>query len=116
MWQDPRHFFRTISILKERLASGSDGKACYRKEPPGDIPVLRFGSGRVADNLESFCRGRVLAVDMINSSDPIEIEDDVLASVGGILRARGVMDMIDEELRPGIDPEREDKRCTGVAG
>jgi len=116
VWQDPRHFFRTISILKGRLASGSDGKACYRKEPPGDIPVLRFGSGRVADNLESFCRGRVLAVDMINSNGTIEIEDDVLASVENILSARGVMDVIDEVLKPGIGLGKENKRCTGVAG
>lgn len=116
VWQGPRHFFQTIIILKGRLASGNDGKARQTKEPPGDVPVLRFGSGPVAENLESFCRGRVLAVDMIDSIDPIEIEDDVLASVGGVLRARGVMDVIDEVLRPGIGPEREDKRCTGVAG
>lgn len=116
MWQDPRHFFRTLSILKGRLASGNDGKACCRKEPPGDIPVFSPGSGRVADNLESFCRGRVLAVDMIDWRGSIEIEGDNLASVEGIIGARGVIDVIDEGLKPGVGLVKENKRCTGVAG
>jgi len=116
VWQDTCPFFRILGILKGRLASDSNGQVHCRKEPPGDYPVLSRESGPVADILESFCRGRVLAVDMIGSNGNMETEGDILASAEGILCARGVIGMINKLLGPEIGPEKENKRCTGVAG
>jgi hypothetical protein len=56
--------------------------------PPGNIPILSLGSGQVAEILESFCRGRVLAVDMIDSNGTMETEGDSLSSAELILYAR----------------------------
>jgi hypothetical protein len=53
---------------------------------------------------------------MIDLNGLIRIEGDVLASAKGIPRVRGVIAVIYEVLRPGIGPEKENKRCTGVAG
>jgi hypothetical protein len=70
------------------------------------MPVFSHSLGWAANNLESFFGGRVLVGEMKGLVKTLENESDVLASGEGFLRAGGVIDAINETVRPDTGLEK----------
>ena len=73
---------------------------------PDAIPVFGHGLGWASNNLESSFGGRVLVGEMKGLVKTLENESDVRASGEGFLRAGGVIDAINETVRPDAGLEK----------